>query len=262
MTDARIGYSAQDGVGRIVLDQQAKHNAMSIGMWEALPAAVAQALADPAVRVITVEGAGQRAFCAGADISQFGERRTGEAAVGGYDKAVGAGYLALSEATKPTVALIRGICFGGGMALAMSCDLRLAAGGSRFRIPAGRLGLGYGYDAVMRLLRRLGPGPVAEILFTARVLTAEEARACGAVQQLYPAESFDADAAAYVGLIAQNAPLTLAAVKRTLLDWDRPEAQRDPAAVAAMVAACFASSDSREGQAAFKEKRAPAFTGR
>jgi enoyl-CoA hydratase/carnithine racemase len=262
MSEARIGYSAKGGVARIVLDQVAKHNAMSFSMWSDLPGAVNQALADPDVRVITVEGAGEKAFCAGADISQFGEQRSGPDAVAAYNNAVNGGYMALTEATKPTVAIIRGICFGGGMALAMSCDLRIAATGSRYRIPAGRLGLGYGYDAVMRLVRRLGPGPVAEILFTAKILTAEEARGYGVLQQLYPAESFEAEAASYVGLIAENAPLTLAAVKRTLLDVDRPEAERNPAAVAAMVAACYASSDYQEGQAAFKAKRTPVFTGR
>jgi enoyl-CoA hydratase/carnithine racemase len=262
MSEARIGYSAKNGVARIVLDQVAKHNAMSFSMWSDLPGAVNQALADPDVRVITVEGAGEKAFCAGADISQFGEQRSGPDAVAAYNNAVNAGYMALTEATKPTVAIIRGICFGGGMALAMSCDLRIAATGSRYRIPAGRLGLGYGYDAVMRLVRRLGPGPVAEILFTAKILTAEEARGYGVLQQLYPAETFEAEAAAYVGLIAENAPLTLAAVKRTLLDVDRPEAERNPAAVAAMVAACYASADYQEGQAAFKAKRTPVFTGR
>ena len=262
MSDARIGYSAQNGVARIVLDQVAKHNAMSFSMWQALPGAVEQGLADPSVRVITVEGAGEKAFCAGADISQFGEQRSGPDAVAAYNSAVSAGYLALTNATKPTVALIRGICFGGGMALAMSCDLRIAAVGSRYRIPAGRLGLGYGYDAVLRLVRRLGPGPVAEILFTAKIMTAEEARGYGVLQQLYPAESFATEAEAYVGLIAENAPLTLAAVKRTLLDWDLPEAERNPEAVAKMVAACYASADYQEGQAAFKEKRTPVFTGR
>ena len=262
MSEARIGYSAENGVARIVLDQVAKHNAMSFSMWSALPGAVDQALADPSVRVITVEGAGPKAFCSGADISQFGEQRSGPDAVAAYNNAVYGGYTALSQATKPTVAVIHGICFGGGMALAMCCDLRIAATGSRYRIPAGRLGLGYGYDAIMQLVRRLGPGPVAEILFTAKILTAEEARSCGVLQQLYPAESFAAEAAAYVRLIAENAPLTLAAVKRTLLDIDRPEAERDPAAVAAIVAACYASDDYQEGQAAFKEKRTPRFMGR
>jgi enoyl-CoA hydratase/carnithine racemase len=262
MSEARIGYSAKGGVARIVLDQVAKHNAMSFSMWSDLPGAVNQAVADPDVRVITVEGAGEKAFCSGADISQFGEQRSGPDAVAAYNKAVDLGYRALGEASKPTVAVIRGICFGGGMALAMSCDLRIAATGSRYRIPAGRLGLGYGYDAVMRLVRRLGPGPVAEILFTAKILTAEEARGYGVLQQLYPAESFEAEAAAYVGLIAENAPLTLAAVKRTLLDVDLPEAERNQELVAKMVAACYASADYQEGQAAFKAKRSPVFTGR
>ena len=262
MTDARIDYAATDGVARIVLHQPAKMNAMSFDMWRGLPDAVARGVADQAVRVITVEGAGDRAFCAGADISQFGEQRSGEDAVRAYDAASDAAYSALATATKPTVAVIRGICFGGGMALAMNCDLRIARAGSRFRVPAGRLGLGYGYEPVMKLLRRLGPGPTAEIMFTAAILSGEEAKGCGVLQRLFPADSFEADVTAYIGMIAENAPLTLAAIKRTILDWDKPETDRDPATVAAMVAACFASEDYKEGRAAFAEKRVPQFRGR
>ncbi len=262
MSDAEIGYSAEAGVARIVLHQPAKMNAMTLDMWRTLPEAMARANDDPAVRVITIQGAGDRAFCAGADISQFGDIRSSLDDVRAYDEASDAAYLALASAGKPTVAVIHGICFGGGMALAMCCDLRVASAGSRFRVPAGRLGLGYGYDPVMALLRRLGPGATADIMFTARILSTADALTCGVLQQVFPAESFAADAAGYVGMIAENAPLTLAAIKRTLLDWDLPEAQRNPAAVAEMVAKCFASDDYKEGQAAFKARRTPVFTGR
>ena len=262
MSRAIVGYEAEHGVGRIVLDQVAKHNAITLSMWSSLPALVSQADADPSVRVITLSGAGDKAFCAGADISEFAGRRSAQAGVDAYGAAVAAGYRAVQQASKPTVALMRGICFGGGLALAMNCDIRLGATGARFRIPAGRLGLGYDYGSVLHLIHRLGPGAVADILFSARTLTAEDAHACGILQRLFDAETFDTDAAAYVTAIADNAPLTLAAIKRALLEAARPEAERDPAAVHAMVQACFASTDYQEGQAAFKAKRCPAFTGR
>lgn len=262
MADGTLDYAAGDGIARITLNQPAKFNAMTLGMWQGLPGLIDQAVNDPATRVIAVRGAGGRAFCAGADISQFGAVRTGGEAVAAYDQAVSAAGRALAAAAKPTVALIQGVCFGGGMALAMCCDLRLAAEGSRFRIPAGRLGLGYGFDSIRELVRRLGPGAVAEILFTARIVQDKEALALGIIQRLFPPERFDAETDAYLGTIAENAPLTLRAIKGALVELARAEAEQDEARVQALVAACFASADYVEGQAAFREKRVPRFMGR
>ncbi len=134
MNDDRphIGYEARDGVAVITLSQPARMNAMTLDMWRDLPVKLRQADEDPDVRMITVSGAGDRAFCAGADISEFGERRTGEAAVAAYGAAVKDANAALADTAKPTVALIKGICFGGGFALAMCCDLRLATADPAF----------------------------------------------------------------------------------------------------------------------------------
>ncbi|MDO9440182.1 MAG: enoyl-CoA hydratase [Beijerinckiaceae bacterium] len=262
MADGRIEYRVEDGLAHLTIDQPARHNAMSFDMWASLPGLVATAEADPQVRAIVVSGAGERAFCSGADISQFGEKRSGASAVEAYEQAVSGGLAALSSGAKPSVALVRGICFGGGLALALSCDLRLVAEGARFRIPAARLGLGYAYPNVAMMARRLGPGATADILFSARGFDAGEALRLGVASKVWPAESFAAESRDYLAGIAANAPLTLKAIKLALNELAKPEAARDTAAADRAVAECFASQDYEEGRRAFAEKRAPEFRGR
>lgn len=256
-----IRYAVANGAATLTIDQPSKMNAMTFEMWSSLPGLVARAAADPAVRVIAVTGAGEKAFCAGADISQFGDKRSSADAVAAYDRAVAEGQAALNNAAKPTVAVIRGICFGGGFGLAMCCDLRIASSDSRFRVPAARLGLGYTFKNLQLLVQKLGPGPVADLFYSARIIDAGEAHQAGVVNSLFDRETFEAEAASYVARIAGNAPLTLKAVKRALIELARPEAERDASAVDALVAACFHSEDYREGQKAFKEKRDPVFKG-
>ncbi len=258
---ATIHYAVDAGIARLTIDQPGKYNAMNLGMWSMVPDLVARAEANRDVRVLMVGGAGTKAFCAGADISQFGEQRSGGEAAAAYEQAIARAMEALATAGKPTVAAIRGICFGGGLALALCCDLRLAAADARFRIPAARLGLGYDYTNVARLVHRLGRDNAAEILFTARVFDAAEARDRGIVQQVLAAETFEVEVASAVAGIAANAPMTLAAVKRALVELEKPPGDRDVAAIERLVAACFASRDYAEGQAAFRDKREPRFTG-
>jgi enoyl-CoA hydratase/carnithine racemase len=256
-----IRYESGQGIATLIIDNPSKMNAMTFEMWSSLPSLIAEAEADPAVRVIAVRGAGDRAFCAGADISQFGDKRSNADTVAAYDKAVAAGNTALSRATKPTVAAISGICFGGGFALGICCDLRIASSDSRFRIPAARLGLGYGFRSVDLLARKLGIGTAADLLLTARIIDAEEASRLQIVNSVFERSNFPKEAIDYLAQIAGNAPLTLRAVKRALAELSRPESERDAVAVDALVAACFGSADYREGQAAFREKRNPVFSG-
>jgi enoyl-CoA hydratase/carnithine racemase len=258
---ACLDYAAGGGLATVTIDNPERRNAMTLGMWQALPDLVARAGDDPEVRAIVLTGAGDRAFCAGADISQFGEARGSEAAVGAYDRAVAEGDAALARAAKPTIAVIRGACFGGGLGLAMACDLRLARAGARFRFPAARLGLGYGYEGVRTLVRQLGHAVAADLLFSARIVEDAEAERIGLVNRLWPAACFEGEAAGYLAGVAANAPLTLMTAKRALAELTREEAERDRQAVAALVAACFRSADYREGQAAFREKREPVFRG-
>lgn len=256
-----VRYSVENGVARLVLDQPHKLNAMTFEMWASLQGLVARAEADREVRVILVAGEGGRAFCAGADISQFGAQRDGDAATRSYDDAYLSGCAAIANASKPSVALIRGVCFGGGFGLAMSCDIRLARSDARFRVPAARLGLGYAYEGVRALVGKLGVGPVADLLLSARIVAGEEALRLGVVNALWGADVFEAEAEAYLARMAVNAPLTLRAVKQTLNALLAPEGERDIDAANRAIAACFTSADYKEGQRAFKEKREPAFTG-
>jgi enoyl-CoA hydratase/carnithine racemase len=256
-----ILYAVSGAQARITLSNPARHNSMTLGMWQELPNAVARAVADDAVRIIVVTGAGEKAFCAGADISQFGETRSSESAVAIYNEAVAAANAALANAAKPTIALIRGICFGGGFGLAMSCDLRLATEDSRFRIPAARVGLGYGYAGIDALVRKIGMAGVAELLLSARIFDSADAQRYQILHRIWPRADFEAGAEGYLGDMAGNAPLTLQAVKRALIELSRPEAEREPAAADALVAKCFASLDYKEGQQAFLEKRPPVFRG-
>ncbi len=254
-------YACDGALARITISQPAKMNAMAFQMWQALPELVARAAADPQVRAIVLEGDGEKAFCAGADISQFGAQRSDPEGVAAYDRAVAQGMAALAQAAKPTIAVIRGICFGGGFGLAMACDIRLARADARFRVPAARLGLGYGYEGVKLFVHKLGPDVAADILFSARILDAPEAERLGVVAKVWDAASFATDCAAYLDSVAANAPLTLMAAKAALTELAKPDSARDPARVAALVAACFGSADYKEGQAAFKEKRTPQFRG-
>lgn len=246
----------------IVLSNPGKLNAMRLSMWEALGDACARLAREDGLSVVTLEGDGDRAFVAGADISEFGETRTDSTAAARYNAAVARAEAALEALPVPVVALIRGYCIGGGLALAMRCDLRLARDDARFAITPARLGLGYGFDGVAALRRRLSHAVAADMLFSGRKLGAEEALAKGLCDRVIAAGAFEAEARAYVETLEGNAPLTLRAVKAALLELDRPEAMQDRCRVDAMVAACFDSADYREGQRAFAEKRAPRFEGR
>lgn len=260
--EGRVDYEARGGIAWLTLHQPQKHNAMSYDMWRSLPQSVARAADDAAVRLIVAQGFGARAFCSGADISQFDDQRGDESAARLYEEAVQGALAALSGAPKPTVARVRGICFGGGLALALACDLRLAGEGARFCVPAAKLGLGYAHGNIDFMTRRLSLGAAADILFSARVFDAAEALRLGVVTNLWPAADFEAESEAYLARIAGNAPLTLKAMTLSLREAQKPEAARDARAAEAAVAACFASEDYAEGRRAFAQKRAPVFKGR
>ena len=267
MSETKTGAAAAlrlelDGdIAFIVADNAARMNAFTAAMWEALPVLIAQAERDTAVRVVVLRGAGERAFSAGADISEFDTARSGDKAAA-YDALSDAAFTALTRCAKPTIAMIHGFCLGGGLGVALCADIRLADDKAEFAIPAAKLGLGYNARWVRPLLAAVPPSRAKEMLFTARRFKAPEAVAMGLVSRLVPASELGAVVCALAGEIAANAPLTVRAAKRTIDELVRHPETPDLAALDAAVTACFASEDYAEGRRAFLEKRKPRFQGR
>jgi len=260
-TERLLGRS--DGaVGWLIFNNPARRNAVSLDMWEAIPKVLGEFEADPEVRLVVVTGAGGKAFVAGADISQFEKERNSVEANERYKATSALGHKALAGLTKPSIAMIDGFCIGGGLAVALACDLRIAAQGSKFGIPAARLGLGYDYPGIARLVSLVGPMHASDILFTARHVEADEALSMGLIGRVAPAGGLEALVASYAAMIGKNAPLTIkaskAAIGQTALDVDK----RDHQGLQTLIDACFASDDYAEGRKAFMEKRQPDFKGR
>jgi len=261
LTDKLIARK-EGAIGWVIFNNPERHNATSYEMWQSLPLVLEAYARDADVRVIVFRGAGQKAFSAGADISQFKEKRSGAEAVQAYNNAADAASRALRECPKPTIAMVSGYCIGGGTAVAVGCDIRIAGEGARFGVPAAKLGLGYRFDGIKRLAAIVGPAFTAEIFFTARQFTAQEALQMGLVNRLAPDAELERYTLDMVNAMAINAPLTIAAVKRALVELGKDPEERDLAVCQSMVEACFASEDYKEGQTAFMEKRKPQFKGR
>jgi len=249
-------------VATVLFSNPAKMNAVTFDMWSAVPATLAALDADAAVRVVVIAGDGDKAFISGADISQFEKLRGTAEAQAEYNKAVEKAYLAPMRCSKPVIARIRGICIGGGLGFAAACDLRICADDAVFRMPAARLGLGYSPSGVRRFMNVIGAANTSDIFFTARKFDAQEALRMGFVSRVAPAAQLERAVAETCELIAENAPLTVAAAKFAVQQALRDPAERDMAKAVRMVENCFASEDHKEGRRAFMEKRKPSFTGR
>ncbi len=260
MTD-KIITETEGSVARITFNQPEKRNAVSLEMWEAVEAALACFRDDKAIRTLILSGAGGKAFVSGADVSKFESERSGAEAVAHYNATTKRVYDAVEAFPKPVIAQIDGFCIGGGVALALCCDIRICGENSQFAIPAARLGLGYGYEGIKRLVDVVGPAFAKEIFFTARRFDAEEARIMGLVNRVVPADQVAATALELAATIAGNAPMTVDSVKFVVRQAVTPESRQDLETAAQMVRNCFASQDYIEGRRAFMEKRKPAFVG-
>jgi enoyl-CoA hydratase/carnithine racemase len=253
----------KDGaIGWMVFNNPERRNALSLDMWQAIPVILDEFDRDPAIRVVVLKGAGDKAFVSGADISQFEQQRSSAETIAQYDRIAEGAMSRLQEMRKPVIAMIHGFCIGGGLAVALQCDLRLASETSRFGIPAARLGLGYRWGGVKKLVDLVGPAFAKEIFFTARHFSAAEALGMGLVNRALPETELEAYVRHYCALIAENAPLTIEAVKGVVAELARPAAEIDRAHCEALVARCFDSQDYVEGRRAFMEKRRPVFTGK
>jgi len=251
-----------DQVGYLVINNPERHNAIGLDMWEAATTELARMAEDDNTRVLVVTGAGGRAFASGADISKFEKERSTEADVARYQEISAAFYHTLEHFPKPTIAVIKGYCIGGGLALAVCCDLRICTDRSSFGVPAAKLGLGYAYPGIKRLTRLVNVAAAQEIFYTARQFTAHEAYEMGLVNRVLSAPVIDAYVSDYLKRICENAPLTIAAVKAVTIAITEDESKRDYSKLDDMVLACFRSDDYTEGRKAFMEKRKPQFKGR
>lgn len=253
-------------VGTLIISNPDRRNAMTAAMYAAVPDACATLTAEPDLRAVIVRGARDEAFSAGSDVSEFRERRMGREATS-YDRAEHQAWEALAGVPVPTIAVIHGPCRGGGVAMALHCDLRLAADTASFGVPPANLGLNYPPEATRRLVALVGPAWAKRLQFTAETLDAAEACRIGLVEQVVAADELNATAAAMVDAMARKAPLTQRAAKAVVdaivthgTAADQPLHELSPAAAEA-AAACYDSEDFREGVRAFGEKRAPRFRG-
>jgi enoyl-CoA hydratase/carnithine racemase len=262
MTQTDKMLSRKEGsVGYMTFNNPEKLNAVSLEMWDAASRIMSDFAQDDAIRVVVITGAGGKAFVSGADISKFENERSNEEQQARYNEIVAKANEALYTFPKPTIAMIRGYCIGGGLGLAVCCDLRICSDNSRFAIPAAKLGLGYGYTGIKRLADLVGPSFAKEIFFTARQFDAAEAQTMGLVNRVLPADQLETYVKGYAETIGGNAPLTVNAVKFIANQTVADEGKRDLKQCADLVKRCFDSKDFIEGRRAFMEKRKPAFTG-
>ena len=247
--------------GWLIFSNPEKHNAVSLSMWEEAGRILDDFAAAKNIRGVVLTGAGGKAFVSGADISKFESERAGREAIAHYNAVTEKVYAAIHDFPKPTIALIRGYCIGGGLGLAVSCDMRIVSENARFALPAAKLGLGYDFPGIKRFVDLLGPSFTKEIFFTARQFSAEEAREMGLANRVLPDSEVEDYARKYMETIAENAPLTVDSAKFAIGEAVKSASKRDLERCIRQVNECFASKDYTEGRKAFLEKRKPVFTG-
>ena len=261
MSTDKILSRKADGVGTLTFNNPERRNAVSPEMQQAAFEVLEDFTADKEVRVIVLTGAGDKAFVSGADISKFETGRATPEQRAAWDKVAGRFREQLRTVGKPTIAKIRGYCVGGGLGIALNCDLRISAEDGQFGIPAAKLGIGYAAEAVGRLVDLVGPSAAKDILYTGRRMDAQEALRLGLVNHVRPVPELDEFVSSYAKTMANNAPLSLIAAKRVVDELIKDPERRDKALCDRVVADCFGSKDYIEGRRAFMEKRKPVFTG-
>jgi enoyl-CoA hydratase len=260
-TDRMIAVK-EAGIGWITFNNPARRNAISVDMRLALIEILTDFQRDPAVRVVVMKGAGDKAFVSGSDISEFKERRATPEQADEYRKASEALDRAFEALEKPLIAMIRGACLGAGLGTALKADMRVSAADAQFGIPAGRLGIVYNYPGLKRVVEVVGPASAMEMIFTARRFSADEALKMGLVHEVTQPDLLETRVRELSATIARNAPLSVRAGKLMIKEMMKDPADRNMAMCAALVKEAFASEDYREGRTAFMEKREPQFKGR
>jgi enoyl-CoA hydratase/carnithine racemase len=248
--------------GSITFNNPEKRNAVSLRMWQRVGELLTQFATDDDVRVVVMSGAGGKAFVSGADISKFESERAGEEAAAKYTATQDRMYEIIRNFDKPIIAKIDGYCIGGGVGLAVTCDMRICSDRSTFSIPAAKLGIGYNYKAIGRLVDLVGPAFAREIFLTGRMFSAVASYEMRLVKRFVPDAELDSYVETYAEGISQNAPLTIQAARYAITQIMTPESERDIDGCAERIKRCTESHDYVEGRRAFMEKRKPGFTGK
>lgn len=247
---------------QIQFNNPSRHNALSVDMWEAVVPLLKTAESDDRIRLVVFSGAGEKAFVSGADITQFEDLRAAQEAVARYESLAEQALMGIYNFSKPTLACIQGYCIGGGVNVAMSCDIRIASSDSVFAIPAARLGLGYRYSALKNLVDLVGPAMAKDLFFTARRIDANEARNIGLITRVCEAAELPTLQAEYKKALAENAPITVRAGKAIIAEILKASPEIDHDTCRQLIRDCFESEDYSEGRRAFMEKRKPVFRGK
>jgi enoyl-CoA hydratase len=249
-------------IATVVLNRPKIRNAISLNMWGEIARVTNDLGRDPSVRAVVYRGSGIEAFASGADISEFKEVRKDPETALRYNAQAATASEAIRGCAKPTVAMIFGYCMGGGMAIAIACDLRFAAEGAKFGIPAARLGIIYGADGVSPLVGLVGPAYAKDILFSARTIGDGEALQIGLIQRLLPSDQLESYSYEYLRKVAANAPLSVRGAKFTVAGCCEGLTTERRKRLQEMAEEATGSDDYREGTQAFLEKRPPKFTGK
>jgi enoyl-CoA hydratase/carnithine racemase len=258
----KVWLDKDESTLQIQFNNPERHNALSVDMWEAVPPLLDIAAKDERIRLVVFSGAGEKAFVSGADITQFEDMRAAKEAVARYEVMAEESLMSIYNFSKPTLARIRGYCIGGGVNVAMSCDIRIASTDSVFSIPAARLGLGYRYSALKNLVDLVGPAVAKDLFFTARRIDAKEANSVGLITRVCEAAALNTLQAEYQQALAANAPITVGAGKAIIAEILKPSPDINHEFCRQLIRDCFESEDYAEGRRAFMEKRKPVFRGK
>jgi len=249
-------------IGWIVFNQPQKRNAINGAMWRGIPAAMKQFDADTDVRCVAFRGAGSEAFSAGADISEFQKIRAERQSVSQYDGLLDEVLHSIQDSRKPSLAMIHGFCMGGGLEVALACDLRYCGKSAQFAIPAAKLGLAYNVEGHKRLLETVGHARAREIMFLGGRYDAAQGLAMGLVHRVVADAQLEELVNSVLKILCENAPLAIANSKTIIEEYVKATGLPDQKVMDAAIDRAARSADYEEGRKAFMEKRKPRFEGK